>query len=205
MSEASPHPVFPYQPALPMGSVGRRSSGFWGAVFLILSEASIFAYLFFSYFYFSIQPHPGPWPPGGVPDITWAVLQTIAALAGCGTMWWADRSAAGFARGGVLLGLTLSLLLAVAFLVFQLLDWTAKPFGLATDPYSSLYFTIGGVHLAHEIVGIVIIAAVLLWSLLGYFGSARHVPITVAAVYWYFVAVIWLGVFFTLYITPYLG
>jgi heme/copper-type cytochrome/quinol oxidase subunit 3 len=196
---------FPYQPALPMGSAGARSSGFWGVVFLILSETSIFAYLFFSYFYFSIQPHPGPWPPSGPPDVTWAVLQTAAALAGCVTMWWADRAARRPAPAGTLIGLACSLVLSLAFIAFQLLDWHAKPFGLATDPYSSLYFTIGGVHLAHAIVGAVIIAAVLLWSLLGYFGPARHVPITVAAAYWYFVAVVWLGVLFTLYISPYLG
>jgi len=28
--------VFPYRPSLPMGSIGLRSSGFWGMVFLVL-------------------------------------------------------------------------------------------------------------------------------------------------------------------------
>jgi len=86
--------VFPYRPPLPMGSIGLRSSGFWGMVFLVLSEASLFAYLFFSYFYFSVQPHPGPWPPSGPPDLSYAIAQTAIVLIACATMWWADRSVA---------------------------------------------------------------------------------------------------------------
>ena len=41
--------TFPYRPPLAIGSVGRRASGYWAIVFLVLSEASIFAYLFFGY------------------------------------------------------------------------------------------------------------------------------------------------------------
>ncbi|MBV9016801.1 MAG: heme-copper oxidase subunit III [Alphaproteobacteria bacterium] len=197
--------VFPYRPPLPMGSIGLRSSGFWGMAFLVLSEASLFAYLFFSYFYFSVQPHPGPWPPSGPPDLSYALGQTATALIGCGTMWWADRSAAVADRSGLLLGLGASLALVVAFIVLQFLDWYAKPFSLATDPYGSLYFTTTGVHLGHVVAGLIMMAAVLLWSLLGYFGPVRHAPVTITAFYWYFVAVIWLAVFFTLYITPYLA
>lgn len=197
--------VFPYRPSLPMGSIGLRSSGFWGMVFLVLSEASLFAYLFFSYFYFSVQPHPGPWPPSGPPDLSYAIAQTIVVLIACATMWWADCSVALADGGGLLLGLGLSLALALVFIVLQFLDWYAKPFSLATDPYASLYFTITGVHLAHLVAGFIMIAAVLGWSLLGYFGPARHAPVTITAFYWYFVAAIWLPLFFTLYLTPYLA
>lgn len=198
--------VFPYRPPLAIGSIGLRSSGFWGAAFLALSEASIFAYLMFAYFYFAVQPHTGPWPPTGKPDFTYSSLQTVAVAVGCIALWWANRSAARpTGRNGLLLGLALGLGVAFAFLTLQLLDWHAKPYSLATDPSTSLYFTIGGVHLAHEVVGLVMIAAVLLWSALGYFGPVRHVPVTVAALYWYFIAATWLAVFFTLYISPYLG
>jgi heme/copper-type cytochrome/quinol oxidase subunit 3 len=188
-----------------MGSIGLRASGFWGLVFLALSEASIFAYLLFSYYYFAVQPHPGPWPPGGPPEITYAAGQTVAALLACAAAGWADRSALFARRGGVLLGLALSLFLSLCFVALQVLDWHAKPFTLATDPYSSLYFLIGGVHLAHAVLGVVMIATVLLWSLLGYFGPDRHVPVTVAAVYWYFITIVWLAIFFALDLSPYLG
>lgn len=200
MSEALPY----RRPPLPMGSIGRRASGFWGLLFLVLSEASVFAYLFFAYYYFAIQPHTAPWPPSGPPDLTYAIGQTVVALIACVTLWWADRAAERAARGSVLLALAGGLVLSLAFIVLQLLDWHSKPFSLATDPYASLYFTIGGVHLAHVAVAVVMIAAVLVWVALGYLGPVRHVPVTVTAYYWYFVAVVWLGVFFTLYLSPYL-
>ncbi|MBV8776033.1 MAG: heme-copper oxidase subunit III [Alphaproteobacteria bacterium] len=199
-----PAAPFPFMPALPIGSIGLRASGLWGVVFLVISEASIFAYVLFAYFYFAVQPHSGPWPPNGPPEVSYAVAQTLAALAGCGALRWACRAAAAGARVGLLSGLSAGLVLSLIFVALQLLDWNAKPFSLATDPYSSLYFTIGGIHLAHVVAGVVMLAAVLLWSALGYFGRVRHVPVTVAAFYWYFVTIVWLAIAFALYVTPYL-
>lgn len=39
---------------LPVGSAGRKSSGWFGMMTLIATEASLFAYLLFSYYYFVI-------------------------------------------------------------------------------------------------------------------------------------------------------
>lgn len=200
-----PPDAFPVQPALPMGSIGRHASGTWGVVFLLISESTIFAYLFFAYFYFSTQPHYGPWPPDGPPSWFYPGWETAVALLGSLTMWWANRSAARGARPALLAALAASLVLALGFTALQFLDWFHKPYGFATDPYTSFYFVISGFHLAHVVVGVVMFAAVLIWSALGYFGPVRHTPVTVAAIYWYFVAIMWLGVLFTLDITPYFG
>jgi cytochrome c oxidase subunit III len=197
--------IFPVRPRLAIGSIGARSSGFWGIVFLVISEASLFFYLFFSYFYVAIQPHAGPWPPGGPPELKYAIIQSVMVLIGSGTAWWANRSAALGENLMLLIGLAATLVLGLAFIGVQLLDWYKEPFSFQTDPFSSLYFVIGGIHLIHFAVGVIMVAAVLLWSALGYFGPVRHAPVTITAFYWYFVTVAWFGVFFTLYITPYLG
>ena len=52
--------------ALPVGSKGRLSSGWWGMVTLLATETALFAYLLFSYFYIASQSG-GAWPPGGPP------------------------------------------------------------------------------------------------------------------------------------------
>jgi cytochrome c oxidase subunit III len=196
--------TFAYEPPLPVGSVGPRASGAWAIIFIGMSEASLFAYLFFSYYYFAIQPHSGPWPPGGPPSFLYAAPQTAAMLLGSVAAWWAQTGVARAARGALLLGLAATLVMSLAFLALQFADWFDKPFSIATDSYASLYFIITGVHLTHVVVGVVIVAAVLVWSALGYFGPVRHAPVTVAAIYWYFVTGIWLALFFTLYVTPYL-
>ena len=66
-------------------------------------------------------------------------------------------------------------------------------------------FVTTGFHMAHVVVGDLMLAAVLLWSLLGFFDRKRHAPVSIAAVYWHFVDLVWLTVFFTFYVTPYLG
>jgi heme/copper-type cytochrome/quinol oxidase subunit 3 len=43
----------------------------------------------------------------------------------------------------------------------------------------------------------------LVWGARGYFDRRRHTPVLITAVYWHFVDVVWLAVFFTFYLTPY--
>lgn len=188
---------------LPVGSIGYRASGWWGACFLLLSEASIFAYLFFSYFYFSIQPQ-AEWVPGHHPDLSYAAAQLAVVLVGCGTAWWSSRSALRGERLPTLLALALTAVLAAAFIALGLADWYSKPFGFAASAYSAIYFTITGLHLAHVVVGCIMFLLLCVWTALGYFDAVRHLPITIGALYWYFVAVVYAGVFFVLYVTPFL-
>jgi cytochrome c oxidase subunit 3 len=194
--------IFPNRPPLAVGSIGLRSSGFAGMALLIVSEAGVFAYLFFAYYYFSVQPQYGPWPPSGPPSFEYSAPQSAVMLVGSLSMWWANRSAARGDRLMVLLGLLATFILALGFIALQFLDWYAKPYSLATDAYSSFYFIITGVHLTHVVGGALMIAAVFVWSLFGYFGPVRHAPITITALYWYFLTVAWLWLFFTLYGTP---
>lgn len=187
---------------LPMGSIGTSASGWWGAWFLIISEGTIFAYLFFSYFYFSVQP-PANWVPGGPPSFTYSAPQSALILLGCGTAWFAHRSIALDRVLLALLGIGLTLLLGGGFIALQFLDWFSKPFTLSTGTYGGEYFLITGAHLAHVVVGWLMFLALFIWTALGYFDGVRHVPIAIGALYWYFLAVIWLAVFFVLNGTPY--
>lgn len=191
--------------ALPVGSIGVRASGWWGMLFLVLSEASIFAYLCFAYFYFNVQPEYTPWPPYGPPSFLYAIPQTIVILAGAGAMWWSGRTSASESSLLELAVIAGVVVCGLAFIGLGLADWHSKPFTLASSPYASLYLVITGIHLAHVLVGVLIAVAVLVWAAIGYFGPARHAPINVAALYWGFLAGTWIAVFFTLYITPYLG
>jgi heme/copper-type cytochrome/quinol oxidase subunit 3 len=56
----------------------------------------------------------------------------------------------------------------------------------------------------HVAVGLLILLSIFIWSWRGYFGPHRHSYVSIGAIYWHFIDVIWLAVFFTFYITPYL-
>lgn len=96
-------------------------------------------------------------------------------------------------------------LLGVVFVLIQYQEWLSKPFSLSSSAYGSLYFVITGFHLAHVMVGIAILVVLTVWTLLGYFDAERNAAVSIGAIYWHFVDAVWLTIFATFYITPYLG
>lgn len=188
--------------SLPVGSIGTRASGWWGAWFLIISDSMIFAYLFFAYFWYSVQPG-AHWVPGGPPSFTYSAPQCAAVLIGCGSAWFAFKSINRNEFMATLFGLGITVVLGAIFIALQFLDWFSKPFGFSSSTYSSIYFVITGTHLVHFLIGFLMFIVLFIWTALGYFDRVRHVPISVGKLYWYFLAATWLSVFFVVNITPY--
>jgi len=188
---------------LPVGAKGSDSTGWWGMLCLIATEGCLFAYLLFSYFYIAIQRGPA-WSPEPHPSILLSAPNTAILLASSVAAWWGEGGAKRGQRGRQLAGLALAILLGTVFLAVQVFEWRAKTFGPTSGSYGSLYFTITGFHMAHVIVGLLMLSAILGWTLLGRFSPRRHEPVSIAIVYWHFVDVVWLAVFSTFYVSPYL-
>ena len=186
---------------LSVGSIERRASGWWGMLTLILTEAFLFAYLLVSYYYFAVQ-YGRPWLPAELPSFRLSGPNTAILLLSSVAVWFAERGARQDSRWRLLLGLLLGLVLGAVFVGIQFLEWMDKPFGLASHSYGSLYFTITGFHMAHVAAGLLVLAALLVWSALGYFDRERMAPVASGAPYWHFVDAVWLTLFFTFYVTP---
>ena len=191
---------------LPVGAIDTRASGWWAMIFVVFTEAALFAYLLFSYFYLAVQPHmPGTFPEGGPPSLALALPNTLILLASSIAVGWAQLGIQRGSQARLVLGLAAGTLLGIAFLVVQYFEWAAKPFNIDTSNYASLYFTVTGFHMAHVVIGVLMLGALLLWSALGYFNRVRYAHIHIGALYWHFVDAVWLAVFFTFYLTPLLG
>jgi heme/copper-type cytochrome/quinol oxidase subunit 3 len=191
-------------PVLPVGGQLRHSTGIWGMWMLIGTEAALFAYLLFSYFYMA-SLHQGPWPPDGPPELTKSTINTVLLLASSLCAWWAEGGARHRQRGRIVAGLAAALLLGVAFLGIQISEWMHKPFRLDSDPYGSLYFTITGFHMMHVAVGLIMLAVLVLWAALGYFTERRHAALSVGVLYWHFVDAVWIAVYSALFLAPHLS
>jgi heme/copper-type cytochrome/quinol oxidase subunit 3 len=181
-----------------------RSTGFWGMMLLIATEASLFSYLLFSYFYLGSMA-TGPWPPEGPPSLHLVLPNTVVLLLSSGTMYWAE---AGIRRGRtnrLRVGLLLTLTLGIVFLAVQGIEYSELKFGPTTDAHGSLFYTITGFHGAHVAAGLVMIAVIASRAFLGHFDGRRHDAVTNVSWYWHFVDVVWLAVFASLYLVPHLG
>jgi cytochrome c oxidase subunit III len=189
---------------LPVGPVGRRGLGWWGVGALIVSEAALFSYLLFSYYYTGATAPPG-WVLEPHPTLKLALPNTILLLASSGVTWWGERGVLTGVRAQALTGFGFAFLMGVVFAIVQGFEWYSKPFHFGDSSFSSLYYVTTGFHMAHLLVGVLVLAAIFLWTALDYFSPRRRLSVSAGVLYWHFVDIVWLFLFITFYIAPYLG
>lgn len=180
-----------------------QSAGWWGMVALIVTEAALFAYLLFSYFYLDSQTEQH-WPPDGLPILFLPTVNTVILLSSSVCVWASERCMRRRSLAWSLAAMSLAFALGVCFVGIQLNEWHKQAYDMTSHLYGSLYFTITGFHMLHVLVGLLILFMLLIWIALGYFDDKRHAAITLGGMYWHFVDGVWLFVFGTLYLTPYL-
>jgi len=189
--------------SLPVGSEGKRSGGWWGVLSLIVTEGSLFGYLLFTYFYLASQTEQH-WPPDGLPALLIPGVNTIILLASSVFVWASERCIQRRQMHWSIASMVLAVILGICFVVIQLHEWSIKTYTMTSNLYGSLYFTITGFHMLHVIVGLIILLMLLVWIVLGYFDDRRYAAVTIGGLYWHFVDVVWLFVFATLFLSPYL-
>jgi heme/copper-type cytochrome/quinol oxidase subunit 3 len=189
---------------LPVGPIRRHGIGWWGAGTLIASEAALFSYLLFSYYYLGVV-NPVGWLLEPAPSLTLALPNTALLLASSVFAWAGETGVLLRRRGLALVGFSTAFALGAAFSIIQIFEWKAKSYDLGTSSYSSLYFVTTGFHMAHVFIGLLVLAALALWTALDYFSPRRRLVVSAGVLYWHFVDAVWLFVFTTYYVTPYLG
>lgn len=181
-----------------------KTTGWWAMFGVIATEASLFAYLIFSYAYSSTQH--SEWPPQG-PLPLWLSLPNTAILLASSfvllaSLYYIRRGKTDAAHAIA----AIAILMGAIFVGVQLLEWRSLPFTPQSSLYGSLFFTITGLHLAHVVVGLILLVVANAWSLLRVStGEDAVVRLSVSALYWHFVDAVWLVIFFTLYLSPRIG
>lgn len=187
---------------LTIGGANTVSTAWWGMACLIATEAILFVYLIFSYAYLGSQ-QPGPWPPSGPPSLRLAIPNTIILIASSFLLGWGVRPVKRQRNNRpLILALIGTVALGAIFITIQGFEWAGKPFVFSSNAYSSAFFILTGVHMAHVAVGVLILIVLLIWTLVGRFGSAHHEHLALGALYWHFVDAVWLAVFTTAYLVP---
>jgi heme/copper-type cytochrome/quinol oxidase subunit 3 len=193
---------------LPARYEGPRAFGWWGMVWLIATEATLFALLIASYFYLRFRSGP-TWPPDGIPDpeLRLPLIMTAILWSSSIPVHMADRAIRHGDVGRLKTGLAAGFALGVTFIVITFaLEWPEahREFGPTTNTYGSLFFTITGFHAAHVLVGLSVSAWAQARAWQGAFDETRHVSVQNFAMYWHFVDIVWAFVLATVYLSPHL-
>jgi len=192
--------------SLPLGAAvsGVRSTAWWGMVVLILNEAVIFASLLASYFY--LRFNSVLWPPQGIkpPELVLSSINTVILLGSSLVMQWASNS---IRRGEVTrlrTGLAIAFLMGAVFLGIQIYEYTQLEFLPQDLAYGSLFWGITGLHATHVLAGLLMNAYIQVRAAYGHFGAERHQGVENVTLYWHFVDAVWIFVFASLFLSPYL-
>lgn len=188
--------------ALRVKSSGREPPIFWGIWGLIVVEATVFAALLSSYFYLRLVAPE--WPPPGVkpPGLLLPAVNTALLL---GSGWLVHKADAGIREGDarwLKLGLSLSTVLALGFLVVKVVEYGGLDYRWDSHAYGSVVWTVTGFHFAHVAAVVLKTVVVLALSFRGYFDAERNVGVQVNGIYWNFVVAVWLPIFAVLYLVP---
>ncbi len=183
----------------------------YGMSLFIASEVMFFVAFFWAFFHYALYPElvsgsiptEAVWPPHGVKTFDpfgLPFLNTmILLLSGC-TVTWAHHSLIAGNRGGLKLGLAITVLLGISFTICQGIEYSEAPFAFAGGGvYSSTFFLATGFHGFHVIVGTLFLAVCYFRALAGHFTPEKHFGLEAAAWYWHFVDVVWLFLFLAIY------
>jgi len=66
--------------------------------------------------------------------------------------------------------------------------------------FFSFYFVATGLHALHVAIGVVALAIIARKAALGRYSARYHAPLTVAALYWHFVDMVWVALFALIYL-----
>ena len=200
----------------------------WGMSFFIFSEVMFFAAFFGALFWIrqysvpdlaTIESNALVWPgfsahwpsagPGFIEEFSpmgaWGLpaLNTILLLTSGVTITLAHWSLIANNRSRLLLWQAITILLGVAFLICQGIEYghaySELNLKLSTGAYGSTFFMLTGFHGFHVTLGAIMLTVIWFRILNGHFTPEHHFAFEGVAWYWHFVDVVWLGLFIFVY------
>ncbi len=168
----------------------------------IASEAMLFGAFFTAYFFVRVvNPEAQSWPlepfhlPVFVAGVNTAILVTSSF-----TMHWALQSVKRGNRAGLQAGLVLTLLMGLAFLITQMLEYARVGFNPGDGAFGTIFFGLTGLHGAHVFVGLTLLAVATVRAFRGHYTPEHHHGVEIPGIYWHFVDVMWIVVYATIYL-----
>lgn len=175
-----------------VASASRTAINQLGLWLFIASETMLFAAFITARFYLA-----GVSRPEGINESLGAVMTLVLILSSV----LAYRGQTALRRGDrptALHSFLGTLVLGGLFVVGVGIEWSSAEFSIAS-PYGTAFFSTTGLHLAHLLSGLVVLA--LIWRLVrkGHFSPESHNGVLAAVRYWTFVDALWVLVIYPVF------
>jgi cytochrome c oxidase subunit 3 len=176
-----------------------------GMLLFIASEIMFFFAFFWAFFHCSFNPSPaigGIWPPAFIVILDpWKIplLNTFLLLSSGASVTWAHHAIIVGSKFQAMVALIVTILLAMIFTSYQILEYYTAPFSIADGIYGSTFYMATGFHGFHVFVGTCFLTVCLFRLYFNHFTREHHFGFEAAAWYWHFVDVVWLFLFITIY------
>jgi cytochrome c oxidase subunit 3 len=143
-----------------------------------------------------VRQSEGNWLEYDLPDIFW-FTSGIAVLSSL-TLQWAYYSARKDNFNNLKIGMILTVVLGIGFLIGQWYSWVAlvdRDVFFAGNPSGSFLYVFTGLHAAHLISGVIFLIIVLISTFRLKVHSRAMTAMEMATTYWHFLGGLWLYLF----------
>ena len=184
-----------------------------GMILFIVSEVMFFFGFFWAYFHFSLSPAIEIgclWPPYSIQVFDYLhipLYNTFILLVSGVCVTWChhniilakNESVDKYLIEDTIIALILTVLLAIHFTGYQILEYTEASFNISDSVYGSIFFMATGFHGFHVVIGTFFLFICLIRLLKGHFSMKHHLGLEFAIWYWHFVDVVWLFLYVCVY------
>ncbi len=172
-----------------------------GMYCLIAAEVAIFTIFVIAYIFYIGKSLTGPQPRD---VLRVPIFFTICLLSSSLTIHFASKSLrSGKVRSFAWWWLS-TFVLGALFLAGTASEWHHliydEGFTIQTNLFGTTYYSLVGLHAFHVTVGLIALAAVSVFTFLGYLTQEHAGRVEVLSMYWHFVDVVWVVVFTVVYI-----
>lgn len=177
------------------------SRGRVGMISLIAAESAIFTIFVVAYIFYIGKSVSGP-TPKDVLEVP--VFSTICLLSSSLTIHLAVKALRNAKVGAFGVWWFITMTLGAIFLVETGREWHRFIFEdgltISTNLFGTTYYSLVGLHAFHVTVGLMAIALVTIFTLLGKVKEKHCERVEIFSLYWHFVDVVWLIVFSVVYV-----
>ncbi len=187
-----------------------RSPIWWGNLFLLIIETTMFGIVVAAYFYLRQNFERWPPPNGNMPQGLYrtdpllgvATINLVLIVLSCIPMALADLACLKHNARLVKIGVGLCILMGAVAIWLRFEEFPRLLFRWDDNAYAATVWTILGLHLLHLFTGTLENAVMMSWLLIKGLDDKHARDVRVTAVYWYWIAGTWVILYGVIYVSP---